>query len=282
MLPKQIVCILNFFDILGYYSESSALAKYQKIQLFVFIVQILLATDFTLYQFRFAIELCTMLGPLEIANGMLRYTMGLCTYWLIIFDSFKDRRKHQHFWKILKRIDTHFCKQFISFRGYLCKLIEFFLVSIIVYIMSYIFRAFPQTDGVLICLTLIIICQIRIFYYVFCLEIINWQLQMIQHELIIIKKWSSNTNQSASNSILRTHKTIDYFNLNRFKWVNQYYGCIVEMTELLNVIFSWSQFALILFGFYSLLTDLNWCYASFDLFPSLKYFCEYILNGKIL
>lgn len=282
MLPKQIVSILNFFDIFGYYTASSAIAKYQKMQLLVFIVQILLATNFALYQFQFVIEFGRMLGPLEIANEMFQYAMGLCTYWAIIFDTFKYRRKHQQFWKILKRIDTDFCKQFLSFRGYLCKLIEFFLVSITVYILSYIYRAFPQTNGVFISLALIIICRIRMFYYVFCLEIINWQLQMVQHELIVIKQWSSNTNHSASNSILRTHVQLDYFNLSRFKWVNQYYGCIVEMTELLNIIFSWSQFAVILYGFYSLLTDLNWCYVSFDLFPSLKYFRKYIFNDKFL
>lgn len=275
MLPKQIVCILSFFDILGYYTESSALTKYRKLQLLLFTIQILLATDFTLYQFRLAIELCKFLGPLETANEMLQYTMGLCTYWLIIFDSFLYRRKHQHFWKILERIDAHFCKQFISFRVYLCKVFEFFLVSSVLYTLSYIFRAIPQIDGVLIYLALIAVCQFRFFYYVFCLEVVNWQLQMIQRELVIMKQCAVvSGGGGVSDAALRIHKSIAYFNVKRLHWVNEYYGCIIEMTELLNIIFNWSQFALILFGFYSLLTDLNWCYASFDLFPSLKYFGE--------
>lgn len=275
MLPQQIVYILNFFDTFGYYSESSALAKHSKLQFLVFIVQILLATDFTLYQFRLAIELCKILGPLQTFNEMLQYTVGLCTYWLIIFDSFFYRRKHRNFWKVLQQVDAYFCKQFVSFRGFLCKLVEFFLVSIILYTLTYIFNAIPQIDGVFIYLALIIICQLRIFYYIFCLEIVNWQLQMIQNEIGIMKQRSSHTVAAVSrnNSVLRTHKTNDLMHLT---WANKYYGCVIEMTDLLNIIFSWSQFASILFIFYSLLTDLNWCYASFDLFPSLKYFSKYV------
>lgn len=278
MLPKQIVCFLNFFDSFGYYSESSALAKYPKVKLLLFIIQILLATDFTLYFFRLVIEFHKFLSPLEIANEMLQYTMGLCTYWLIVFDSFYYRRKHRTFWKMLERIDTHFCKQSISFRVYLCKFIEFFLVSIISYTFNYVFHAIPPIDGVFIYLALIVICQLRIFYYVFCVEIVNWQLQVIQQELIELKEYCSNAVvATANNSNLRACKSIRHFNLKRLKWVNEYYGYVIEMTELLNTIFSWSQFPLILYGFYSLLTDLNWCYASLNLFPSQKYFGEWLL-----
>lgn len=121
MLPKQIVYILNFFDVCGYYTESSALTKYRKVQLLVFAIQILLATLFTLYQFQLAIDFNKFVGPLQTANEMLQYTIGLCTHWMIIFDSFVYRQEHQHFWEILQRIDKDFCKQFMSFRGYLCK-----------------------------------------------------------------------------------------------------------------------------------------------------------------
>lgn len=144
------------------------------------------------------------------------------------------------------------------------------------YALAYILHGIPQIDGAFIYLALIIICQLRVFYYVFCLEILNWQFQMIQHELIIMKQRSPNIVDivgGASNSVLqsRAHKANNFFDLNRMKWVNEYYGCIVEMTKLLNIIFGWSQFASILFKFYSLLTDLNWCYVSFNFFPTLKY-----------
>lgn len=280
MLSKQIVRILNFFDIFGYYTESSALTKYRKIQLLVFTIQILLATIFTLYQFRLAMELYKLVGPLQTVNEMLQYTIGLCTYWLIIFDSVVYRRKHQNFWKILERIDNDFCKQFMCFRGYLCKFLGYFLVSITLYALTYILHAIAPIDGVFIYFALIIICQLRVFYYVFCLEIVNWQFQMIQHELIIMKQRSLNIAfvdvGGASNSILqsRTHEANDFFDLKCLKWVNEYYGCIIEMTELLNTIFGWSQFASVLFGFYSLLTDLNWCYVSFNLSPPLSFFSK--------
>lgn len=275
MLPKRIVYILNFFDSFGYYSESSALAKHPKIQLLLFAIQIILATDFTLYQFRLAIELGKFISPLEIANEMIQYTTGLCTYWLIIFDSFYYRRSHRNFWEILDHIDAHFCKQFISFRSYLCKIFEFFLASTILYTLSYISHAFPQIDGVYIYIALIIICHFRIFYYVFCLEIVNWQLQMIHHELAKIKSNSSNLFAAGARNVnLRTRNIKDDFNLKRLKWANEYYGYVIEMTELMNTIFSWSQIALVLFGFYSLLSSLNWCYAFFNLFPSSNYFGE--------
>lgn len=263
MLPKRIVWILNFFDSFGYYSESSSLAKYPKLQSLLFVIQILLATDFTLYFFRLVLEFRKYLGPIEIASEMLQYTMGLCTYWLIIFDSLYYRRMHRKFWERLELIDAHFCKQSMSFRGFLCKFLEFSLVSIFSYTFNYLLHVLPPIDGVFIYLSLIVICQLRIFYFVFCLEIVDEQLQVIQQELIKLKAYCPSVTTS-----------IRHFNFKRLSWFNEYYGYIMEMTDLLNTFFSWSQFTLILFVFYSLLAGLNWCYTSFNLFPSSKYFGE--------
>lgn len=272
MLPKQIDYILNFFDVFGYFTGSSSLAKYRKTQLLAFAVQISLAALSTLYQFQFAIELYELTGSLRTINEMLQYTIGLCTYWSIIFDSFLYRQKHKHFWNIFKKIDNFFCKQHICVRRYLCEILGYFLVSTILYVLAYISCGLPHIDGIFIYAGLIMICHLRAFYYVFCSEIVNWQLQMIERELIILKEHSMNlVGVAATNSILHTHEAINLFDQKRFKWINKYYGCIVEMTELLNTIFGWSQVSSILFGFYSLLTDINYCYAYIDSFPSLGY-----------
>lgn len=268
MLPKQIVCILNFFDICGYCTESSALAQHKRIQLLLFIAQVLLACVFTWNQFQLTLDFYEYLGPLQTGNEMLQYSTALCTHWLIIFDSFVYRREHRRFWTILQRFDRRVCKPCISFRKYLFKFYEYFLVSIALYALSFYFRGIPRIYGAFIYAGLMIICQFRVFYYIFCLDIVNWQLQTIDNELI--------------KEIQSLHNRNERYDLKCFKWFNKHYGCVVEMTELLNEVFGWSQFALILFAFYGLLTDLNWCYAAFGSVPYTAYFSKRVIKSVFI
>lgn len=251
MRSKQIMYILDFFDICGYSTGSSAVAQHRKMQMLLQLVQILLACYFTMYQFHLTTIFNKLVGPLQTANEMLQYDFALCTCWLIVFESIFYRREHQQFWIIFERINVHLWIECNSFRNFIYKMFEYFPVSFVLYAVSFIYRGHPTTEGVFVFHALITICELRTFYYVFCLEIVNWQLQIIERELMV-----------------KNH------DLKYMKMLNHHYGCIVALTELLNVIFGWSQFASILFEFYALLTDLNWCYASFELFPIFGYTCE--------
>lgn len=255
MLPSQIVNVLNFFDVMGYCTGSTALTKYRQIRLLIHVMHSVFAVLFTMYMFQLSVELYQVMGLLETLNELAQYSVALNTYWLIILDSFLHRYKHRSFWMIVQLIDEHFCSQTVFLRGYLCKIFEYFPVTLISSYLIYFLKAVPQVRAVFIGDTLITICQLRVFYYLFCLEVVNWQLKMIETEVKIMK--------SVSPMDDKTHPFRE-FDLKRFKWINKYYDCVMEMTELLNDIFGWSQIASILCCFYTLLTNLNWLYANLD------------------
>lgn len=259
-----MVRVLNFFDIFGYCTESSALTKYRsKIQILIFSVHFILAVLFSLYGFHMFVEMYSLFGLLETLNELVQYTIGLFTYWSILLDSLLHRRKHRHFWQIVERIDQCFCTQTETFRSFSHKIIEFFPVTISLYLILFAMASIPQICSVLVFHCLITICQLRMFYYIYCLEVVDWQLKMIEHEIVIIK-----TNlPHVANQKYR-------FDLNRFQWINRYYYCVIEMTILLNDIFGVSQIASMLFGFYAFLTDLNWVYVNVDRSTVEQIFCE--------
>lgn len=265
MLPNQIVHLLLLFDIFGYCTGSTALTKYKKIQSSIFTLHVTLVMLFTLYQIEIFLELNAMIGLLETLNELLQYKVGLFTYWLIILDSYLHRRKHRCLWETVQRIDSNFCTQQMFFRNFIYRLIEFFPVSNILFFVMFSIGITPQTRSVFIYNALIMICQFRMFYYIFCLEMINWQLKMIEKEI-------------STNPINDFSSIITQF---RFKWIKGYYDCVIVLTENFSEIFGLSQLASILFAFYSLSTDLNWLYANANRFSVTQMICKFINNTQI-
>lgn len=255
MLSSQIVYILNFFDAFGYCTESSAFIHHKRIKLFIVFGHIILAVLFTLYQFQLVFELNSLLGALKTSNEVVQYIFGLYTYWLIILDSFLNRQAHRCFWQTLQQSHTFLFSQFLDVHGYLWKLIEFFAITILLYLLNYWLGVILDNASIFVFLVLITICQIRVFYYLFALNILNAQLMVIEHEIIAIKNISHLRSDS---------KCSISYELKRFKWVAEYYQCVIEMTKFLNDIFGWSQIALVLFCFFTFMTNLNWWYSKFD------------------
>lgn len=259
-----MVRVLNGFDICGYCTEASALTKYRKVNLLIFTVHYILAILFSYYGFQVFVELYPLIGLLETLNELVQYTVALFTYWLILFDSLRFRQKHRRFWQIVQRIDQHFCAQTEVLRSFSYKIIEYFPVTLCLYTMIFAMGATPQTGSVYIFFALIAICHLRVFYYMYCLQVVDWQLKMIENEIVVIK-----------NNLPHVLNKRYRFDLNRFRWINQYYYCVIEMTVLLNDIFGVSQIALILLGFYSFLTNLNWFYMNVDRLSVTQISCEF-------
>lgn len=255
MLPSRIVHVLNFFDVCGYRTGSSSLTKYGKIQFLILILHIALLVFFTIHQFQAYVALYPQIGILETLNIVVQYSIELYTYCQIILDSFLNRQQHLCFWEKFQTININFHAQMVFLNGYLCKFIEFSIITNILYVLIYSVKGLPASGPVFCFFILIIICQLRVFYYSFCLDVIHWQLKMIENEFKVV--------QSSSSTVAR------------LKRINVYYDCVMDMIELLNEIFGWSQITTILCCFYSLLTDLNWLYANFDKFSIAQNSCRY-------
>lgn len=240
-LSTKIKCILNFFDIFGYNSSVSTLSNRQAVAYFIYAVHILIAISYTLYQIRLWFLLEEM-PLLEILNSMLQYSIALYTYWFVILDSIIYREKHKLFWKIFQKLDTTHLHHFkttifwsvLKMFGYFCS--TTFCITLIIFVTIY-----PVNDSMYVHNILIKLCEVRIFYYTFCLEIVNIQLKTIESELISGKR-----------------RTRSWLDSNQFKWIRIYFECVHDMTNLINELFGFSHVLNISCCFYVILTDMNY------------------------
>lgn len=245
MLPNNIVRMLNIFDVIGFDTGSTKISKNRIFIHFIYLVQIVTAIFFAVFTFTALSEFNSSLRLLEVVNNMVQYSATLFTYWIIILETYVQHQAHKYFWEICKHMDEQFCIQLNQkFYSYIFKFVEFNLMTFLIFIIHSII-SFSAMKISLAYLFLVKMCQLRVFYYLFCLEVVNFQLKMAHCEIKEMKRISTKVD----------------FNLRRFRKI--YYN-IYEMTEYLNKIFGWSQAAAILFCFYFLSTDLCYLYDYFD------------------
>lgn len=250
MLSNQIECILNLFDIFGYNSGSSQLSRNQKTACFIYIMHILLAIFYTIY----AIQSMIMVPGIRmivLINAAFVYISAVSAYWFIVFDSIFHKRENQLFWIFLKRNN-----EFLTDLNTMC-----FKLKLAVYICTTIscVLLYILTSDVSIGLTmflhsiLIKICEIRVFYYLFCLDVLYHQLKIIVQKLEMIKT--------------KINFCIDS---NEFKWIRLHYNCVYQMANLLNDVFGLSQVTGISYCFYITLTNINYLLVSYNDIPPLN------------
>lgn len=106
------------------------------------------------------------------------------------------------------------------------------------------------------------ICQLRVFYYLFCLEVVNFQLKMIDNEVETMQNALNFTSKKSTSYLIRISETSIFYSFEsqRLKWIREYFFRIYEMINLLNETFGWSQVAAISFCFHLLLTEIAWGY----------------------
>lgn len=240
MLPSQVVCILNFFDIWGYNSGVSKLSKYRRVADLITTVHIALVVIFTIYTIRLTILLSFWLRAIEVINDSMQLALGIYTHLAVIFDSIFSQREHQHFWKTLQFINTRFCQnRQIQLQNWLLTFKAYLLIVDSVYLINYAYRGFEYTIDYAVYLALNTICQVRIFFYIFCLEILCFQLEVIKNELKISQGMTD-------------FESVSF----QFKRIREHYASVYEMTTHLNEVFGWSHVAITLYCFYKLLTEI--------------------------
>lgn len=93
---------------------------------------------------------------------------------------------------------------------------------------------------------LYMLCRNRVFYFLFYIE-------LIKYELKIIEKESGDKSSSDRNET-------EIFSRRRFLWLREHYQTIYEIKEYVNSKFSWSNTATVMYSFNLVLTDVNWMY----------------------
>lgn len=252
MLPPKIVRILNFFDICGYDTASSTFSCYSKFNDIILCVHILLAVILTTFKYYVWTAYLSSQELLAIISESLQYLAGLLTYWLIIWDSIAHQRAHGQFWSIIQQIDRYYCNQsHFNIRNYMIKFTEFFSAVVIIFIVRFATASWYQILWAY--LILFLMCNIRNFYYIFCLELVHFQLKIIKKDLETMRCL-------LNDSDLKRCQRFYSFEFQRLKWLHGYFQCIHELLNCLNEIFGWSHVATIFYSFYLVVTGLIWTY----------------------
>lgn len=267
MLPRKIERFLLFFDLFGFDSGSSRLYRYQTLCHLVKLVHIVTVVLLTSFTFSYFIDFYALYGIITAISQFLLYFSTLCTYWLILMDSFLHRRSHKHFWDTIQLINEHNSSQTrYALQTFTAKSIWFFVMSILLTALVFQMHNFGHFLINIAHFILIRILQIRIFYYLFCVEIVHFQFQLIENEL---KKDATESNESnGSNghncySHQLSHTSHSCFELKRLKCARECLHCVYEMKRNVNKIFGWSHLAGIFSCFYLLICDLSWLYIGF-------------------
>lgn len=247
MFARRVVLILKFFDFCGFFTEYSYSNRYQQVIYIVFILHIFFAVYFTFF-LRCVLFSIRSLKLLDSINEFVQYQSSLHSYYILIIESFVHRKKQRFFWKIYKKIED---RSNFKCRLYSLKLIEFFVVLFVTNTIC-LYLSNIETHVWLGYTILNAINNIRLFYYIFYLELIRLELKCIEKtikEMIELSRFSI---------VYYQHRNI------YFKKIRDYYAITCELIDHLNEIFGLSNFSTMIYHFFYLFTILNYAYLHFD------------------
>lgn len=274
MPSKQLLRILKVFDVCGFCTSCSILSRKRNCRNTIYLVHILIALSLTLFKIYLVFNFYSDMAFAEAISEFLQYAVSLSTYWIIIVDSIVHQKQHRHFWAICHRINSKFASQsdltFLTFR---IQFGEYFVAAIL----TFGLRCWIISDAFYIQVeiafsTLIKLCQVRLFYYLFCLEIVHSQFTIVENEFKVTLR--VHRQQRAHSIQIFNISKIESFEQQRLKWVREYFACVYEMSEGLKIFFGWSHVAVVLSCFYIFLTEFNWIYVHYDEFSPIHLFGE--------
>lgn len=235
MYPKWIVNILRFYHLYGFYMIQTE----KSISFIVLLVHIILCF------FASVVALAAIIGDhsffenLDVVNFLSYYVASVITYWLIIYDSFANRSLQFKFWNLFDRMNQNYGKSMKMKKGaYLTGCIALSLIDTIAFGLFFCDDTIPTFNKILHFFFLGVFDN-RIFYYILHLKLIASKLQKIE---IQMKHHQGSWTEK------------------QFKLISNQYRLTYEMSDCVNMAFSWSQVALVMLTFYTSVTYLNIVY----------------------
>lgn len=255
MYPVWLSNLMFFFDCWGHCSQFNTSPRHRKLDSVIFVMQILLVTIFTILILIFLKR--PVQDNLGIFNDGVKMTAMIVVYWLSIIESYSKRHAQRRFWTIIKRIDRQFCvHRYRCFKKYIFKMITY-AVFMTIFLSNYIFYIPPDSELHYFWLaytSFSFYYNTRLFYYLFFLEFIKNELQVIDQEVSqILSSFERHKLKSAKEFVKEFHRK-------RFKWFREYYESIYDLCMIVNSVCGWSNVVAIHLPFLLLLTDMNWFY----------------------
>lgn len=263
MFSKWIIVLLKYFDFWGHYTEFSvSKGKYHRSVFIIFVLRIFSALSLTLLIAEF---LVLPVPLLTTVNCWFQFFCVSMVYWTTIIESYSQRNAQRKFWEILRRIsEKYYEHSSLTLASYLSKFLEF---SIVFTAAQLILNGyFILTNGSLPCYLfahsiLIRMCQDRMLYYLFYLELLNFELHVIDEGA---KQIALITRNNCFSTPEKLNFSFEKIQRNRFKCMRNYYCLISELNTCINSVFGWSYFATVMCCFYIVLTEFNCAYTKFN------------------
>lgn len=181
MFPKIFYYLLNYFDANGFNSGLTKLSSSKKAIYIANIVQIAMAVFFLLFKIHMAIKFMASVRMIEVVNYVLQYSCPLYTYYAIILDTCTQKREHTQFWKFVRNIDEfYFPQNGLNLTNFFLKFLLCFFTSVlatsIVLLKGIVLsnNFLSEYENSIVFIFLVKICEARAFYYIFCLEILQY------------------------------------------------------------------------------------------------------------
>lgn len=184
------VILIKFYDFCGFHTgaindkdRSCRLSSGR-----TFLIHVIWASILTCFVLTFASQpILNQEAMPYLVNMLLQLFNAIITHWVIIIESYTQRKVQRRFWQIYEHIKYHrkHCKT-PMLRLYSLNLIQFFVVVILIqiffltYHMDYVVNPWYFR---LAYLSSQITYQYRVFYYIFYLELIKYELKIIKSEL---------------------------------------------------------------------------------------------------
>lgn len=245
--PKYIVVILLFFAVCGFQPEQPIFTSHKAL----FAISMFQIYNIIAFLSHFPDIYAWMnekFSKLDMTNEMVQHIIALLAYSVICIESVIKRKTQRRFWRLYEDLlqyhSIHHAEEIL--RNYALKFTEYFLFcsSSFAYALIATNEDYNFSYNIpyfLAYLSIMGICQIRLFYYLFYLELIKAELKAIEKEI------ESDIDES--------------FELpSKWELTRKYCKSIHELCECLNSVFGWSNLLSVLAIFLFLLTDTNWVY----------------------
>lgn len=275
MFSKSILFILKYFEIVGFITEYRINSSKEKKQFsrISTLVHSAIAIYFICIVYYLFSHVFFELKILMLTNELLKHLNSVACYWVTVIEIYINRGRQHRFWKMFQEIDEKYCQHNrTSMFSYSLKFFEYFFILSAVQMC--ITKNFIHVNTIVTIFSITYfflaqICVCRSFYYLFFVHLITHELHIIHNEVLAMVKKSK---EFQSWKISNRHVC---FEISRLKWLREYYCLVHEMSECINLVNGWSQFATITYMFNILVCDLIWAIYNYETLPDFFLYCEH-------
>lgn len=119
----------------------------------------------------------------QTTKTMFISEMFIIACWTIIIESYIQRKSRRKFWQLSQRIDEQYAQHNdVKFQKYLIKFFVFSIFKVSIIIHAHYVRNVLFHLGIILSSVLEFICFGRMLYYLFYVEVIQFELKVIENE----------------------------------------------------------------------------------------------------